>query len=177
MIADAFEQGLLDCPLVGFGIGTARKADRAEPTAARGCYRSGPGIEVAVVTRLDSAREQVEHRLFVDGGGGKDAGAGGAAGNLADREPIAAGERARGIEPEASTSDRLPAFDRRIAPTADAVWKGEGQRFCEPMFLDTGFRHVQPAPPPCGELPPGFGARRSIRHPTAPATLQVGIVA
>ena len=93
MLANAFQQCGLDRSRIRVRVGPAREADRAEAAAAGWRHRSGRGIEIAVVARLDPIGEQLEHRLLVDHGGGQDARARSVAGDFADSEPLAAGER------------------------------------------------------------------------------------
>ena len=112
MLDDAFQQRLLDRGLVRLGIGPAGEPDRAKAPAAGRRDRAGRRIEVAVVPGLDPVGEEVEDGRLIDRRCGQDACARRVACDFADRQPLAARQRRRGIEPEAASADRLPALAR-----------------------------------------------------------------
>ena len=97
MLNDAFQQGSLDCRLIGLWVGAAGEADRAQSPAAGRRDRSGRGVERSVVHGLDPIAEEIEDGGFIDRRGGQDTRARSGACDFADRQPLLSAQRGRGI--------------------------------------------------------------------------------
>ena len=91
MLTQSLHKRLFDRRLVGRWVRPSGEADRAKATVASWSHRSARGIELTIVTGLNSIGEEGQDRSLVDRRSGQNPRAGRATCDLPNCEPLTAG--------------------------------------------------------------------------------------